>query len=86
MFGFAREDLGGGQRAWVAGPEKALLDLVHLEPRADTVTWLEELRLQGPETLDLDRLGRHARDMGRPKLLRAAAAIEKLARQGEVPA
>ena len=78
MFGFAREDLGGGRRAWVAGPEKALLDLIHLVPGADDEAWLVELRLQDLDRLDIGRLKTSAERFGRPKLLRAAARLAGL--------
>jgi predicted transcriptional regulator of viral defense system len=48
FYGYLRIDLGGGQHAFVASPEKALLDLVYLQPgggapliwvNCDWVTW-----------------------------------------------
>ena len=68
------------QQAFVASPEKALLDLVYLEPRADSHTYLKELRLQNLEVLDLDRLQDHAELTSSPKLQRAAARVAALAR------
>jgi hypothetical protein len=47
-------DLGGGQKAFVATPEKALLDLVHLQPGGDAPDYLRELRLQNLDRLDVD--------------------------------
>ena len=47
--------MGRGQAAFVAVPEKALLDLVHLCPGGDQPSYLEELRLD-LETLDMERL------------------------------
>ena len=41
-----------------ATPEKALLDLVHLTPGADSPAYLRELRLQNLERLDLGELRR----------------------------
>ncbi len=35
LFGCRRVDLGAGQHAFVAEPEKALLDIVHLQPGGD---------------------------------------------------
>ncbi|HWM93081.1 MAG TPA: hypothetical protein VN493_20125 [Thermoanaerobaculia bacterium] len=79
LTGYRRMDLGGGQEAFVATPEKALLDLVHLEPGADTPEYLHELRLQHLEVLSLDNLRRMAEASGRPKQIRAAEQIARLA-------
>jgi hypothetical protein len=73
-------ELGPGQRAWVATPEKALLDLVHLQPGGDDPAYLAELRLQNLGRLDLERLVALAGQSGSPKLQRAARRIAALAR------
>jgi hypothetical protein len=44
--------------AFLATPEKALLDLVYLEPDDDSPTYLAELRLQNMDGLDLTELRR----------------------------
>jgi hypothetical protein len=72
-------DLGEGQRAFVAIPEKALLDLVHLHAHADTPEYLRELRLQNLGQLRPDRLEELASSARRPKLQRAVAVIAALA-------
>lgn len=79
LTGYRQLDLGGEQKALVAAPEKALLDLVHLEPGADSPEYLHELRLQHLEELDLDKLRHLALDAGKPKLQRAAERIARLA-------
>ena len=43
--GYRLIDLGGGQRAFVASPEKAFLDLVHLQPGGDDPARIDGLRL-----------------------------------------
>lgn len=68
------------QQAFIALPEKALLDLVALHPGGDDPVYLAELRLQALERLDLEQLTRLAEASGRPKLRRAAAVVVKLAR------
>jgi predicted transcriptional regulator of viral defense system len=73
-------NLGAGQQAFVATPEKALLDLIHLQPGGDALTYLHELRLQNLERLDLDGLWHLANLTGRPKLQRAVAVLTDLAR------
>lgn len=74
FFGYRVVDLGD-QQAFVATPEKALLDLVYLAPEGDTPAYLQELRLQNLERLDPDALLRDAERGGRPKLQRAARVI-----------
>lgn len=72
--------LDGTQQAFVALPEKALLDLVALHPGSDDPAYLAELRLQALERFDLERLIALAEASGRPKLCRAAAVVVDLAR------
>jgi predicted transcriptional regulator of viral defense system len=68
------------QRAYVALPEKALLDLVYLRPHGDDADFLEQLRLDGLDTLDTARLVEFAQRSGKPKLKRAAASLLELVR------
>lgn len=79
LRGFHRMPLGGAQEAFVATPEKALLDLVYLEPAGDSPEYLSELRLQHLDSLSLAELHRQAEASGKPKLMRAAELIAKLA-------
>jgi predicted transcriptional regulator of viral defense system len=79
LHGYERLEVSDGQWAFVAVPEKALLDLVYLQPGGDAPTYLAELRLQGLDRLDLDRLVRLAEGGGRPKLRRAARRVAALA-------
>ena len=80
FVGYRLVDLGSNQQAFVATPEKALLDLVHLQPGGDTAEYLQELRLQDLQRLDLDGLRCQAELSSSPKLRRAAASVIKLAR------
>jgi predicted transcriptional regulator of viral defense system len=77
--GYRLIDLGGNQQAFVATPAKALLDLVYLQPGGDSAEYLQELRLQDMERLDLDELQHQAELASSPKLRRAAAFVIKLA-------
>ncbi|MFN2132061.1 MAG: hypothetical protein ACK2VD_16140 [Anaerolineae bacterium] len=52
----------------MAWPEKALPDLVYLQPGGDSPGYLQELRLQNLDHLDLDRLQQVAVKASRPKL------------------
>ena len=84
FYGYRLVDLGEKQRAFIASPEKALLDLVYLEPAGDTIDYLSELRLNNLDRLDWLYLERLAEQIEKPKLLRAITAIQALARdEGE---
>jgi predicted transcriptional regulator of viral defense system len=76
--GYRQVDLGSGQKAFVATPEKALLDLVYLTPGADNHDFLAELRLQNLDRLDRDVLVQLAQTSRSPKLRHAVRLIEKL--------
>lgn len=78
LWGAEWVEVAPGSRALVATPEKALIDLVHLTPRADDPRYLAELRLDSA-TIDLERLTSFAERAGRPKLTRAARALAALA-------
>lgn len=80
LSGYELVDLSRGQQAFVATPEKALLDLVYLTPRSDTMDYLVELRLQNLGKLDMENLLNQAQVFNRPKQLRAARFIETMAR------
>ena len=75
LFGYSRVEVAPRQFAFVASPEKALLDLVHLTPGADSVGYLRELRLQNPAAIHLSLLEELARRSGKPKLIRAAQLV-----------
>lgn len=77
--GYKLSDLGSGQKAFVATPEKALLDLAYLQPGGDAASYLHELRLHNLETLDLNHLHQLAVKSGSQKLLRVAKRISILA-------
>lgn len=79
--GYQSVEVGGGQQAFVASPEKALLDLVYLQPGADDESYLNELRLKNFEKLDLGILQELAAKSESPKLARAARLITVLARE-----
>ncbi len=79
LRGYRMTELGLSQQALVATPEKALLDLVYLQPGGDAPDYLRELRLQNLERLDLDELHRQAEIFNTPKLRRAVETIAQLA-------
>jgi hypothetical protein len=79
LRGYRFVEVGRGQRAFVASPEKALLDLVYLQPGGDAPGYLGELRLQNLDRLDLDQLAHQADLADSPKLRRAAQVVADLA-------
>jgi len=80
-YGYSSIEIAAGQRAFIATPAKAILDLVHLEPRADDPGFLGELRFQNLNQLDVGELLALARQSNSPKLERAARHVSLLARQ-----
>lgn len=78
LYGYQQIELAGGQSAFVAAPEKALLDLIYLQPHGDAPAYINELRLD-LGAFDLKELDRLAAIAARPKLLRAARRIRALA-------
>jgi len=81
LLGYVLLQLGGGQQALVAKPEKALMDLIYLTPNGDSDDYLRTLRLQNLESLDLEELWRQVKPFNRPKLRRAADIVETLVRE-----
>jgi hypothetical protein len=61
LFGYSRLEIAARQFAFVASPEKALLDLIYLTPASDSRDYLSELRLQNPAALDVATLKELAR-------------------------
>ncbi len=82
-FGYSLIELAPRQSAFVAPAAKALLDLVHLTPRGDSLEFLRELRLQNPNAFVDPPLGELARLAGKPKLLRAARHAMSLLEEDE---
>lgn len=78
FHGYEEVQGDGDQAILVATAEKALLDLVYLTPRGETVEYLEGLRLAGLDRLSPERLLELAEGSGRPKLMRAAHRLVRL--------
>jgi predicted transcriptional regulator of viral defense system len=79
FYGFTYAAVGAEQFAYLATPEKALLDWAYLEPGGDSEAFLRSLRLQNLDQLDLERLKQFAAESGKPKLRRAVQHIAALA-------
>jgi hypothetical protein len=78
LFGYERRQVDQQQYAFVATPEKALLDLVYFQPEGDSIAYLESLRLQNLDELNVERLPQMAEQAGKPKLQRAARLLVDL--------
>ena len=74
LFGYRETDLGE-QSALLAVPEKALLDLIYLQPGGDSMAYLNALRLQNTDQLDVELLKELSQKFGTPKMLNAAKQI-----------
>ena len=79
FFGMTWQEVAAGQRARIAYPEKALLDLIYLRKGGDDPDFIRSLRLQNLEELDLARLQAFAARFDKPKIARAATIIQELA-------
>lgn len=75
LFGFGEMEVARDQVALLAGPEKALIDLLYLTPHSDRVEYLRELRLEWPRGLDLE--GLHA-VVERCRSAKIERAVERL--------
>jgi len=78
FHGFTQNALPARQRFFIASPEKALLDLIYLTPQSDNAAYLQQLRLQNLNNIDLKTLAKMADRMNSPKLKRACHIIETM--------
>jgi len=69
--------VGGNATVFLAEPEKALLDLIHLTPRVDTIAFLEELRLENTEIIDGRRILGLVERTGSARLMRTAQNVAR---------
>lgn len=75
FFAYSQVEVSRRQSAFVATPEKALLDLVYLTPKGEQEAYLRELRLQNLEAIDTGALARAADRFGKVKIRRAIANV-----------
>lgn len=78
FFGYERLQVSSGQFAFMALPEKALLDLVYLQPEGESPAFLESLRLQNLDQFDLAKFGQLAERTRKPKLVRAIDTVSQI--------
>ncbi len=71
LWGFENVDVPGSGSFRIAFPEKALLDLVYLEPAGDSIPYLRQLRMS-EGSLSFPLLKEFAQRWGRKKIMRAA--------------
>lgn len=83
FFGFQYRRVGSTQWAYMATPEKALLDLIYLTPDADNEDYLRALRLQNLDQLNTARLIAYVERANRPKFRRALPYILQLVKEEE---
>lgn len=82
--GFREVEVAGGQAAFLARPEKALLDLLYLDKGSGSEVYLAELRLETDEGLDLEELERLAAVFDSGKVRQAVKGV--ITRAGELAA
>jgi hypothetical protein len=80
LFGYERVQVAPSQgatsqAAFIAVPEKALLDLLYLEPNSAKPEYIHELRSQNLGALKLENLNHFAEVTDSPKLQTAIALI-----------
>ncbi len=78
FFGFGEREVAPGQPALVAGPEKALIDLLYLTPGSDDRGYLEELRLEWDVDFDFEVFETGVERTRSPKVTRAARHLHEL--------
>ncbi len=84
FFGYRQIELGDNQFAFIASPEKALVDLLYLTPGSDEPEYINELRLQNTNILDKEVLLELAARSRSQKLIRASRKlVAMLKRDGE---
>jgi len=81
FFGFSLVKVSKDQSAYLARPEKALLDLVYFTKQGHSKEFLESLRLKNLDQLDMDWMKRTARDLGLLKWVKAVDHIVITAKQ-----
>lgn len=82
LWGSQEIEIAAGQRgAWIARPEKALIDLLYLNRASDAPAYLRQLRLQNTERLDVGVLMDMATRFRSAKVSRAVETVVSLMRE-----
>jgi predicted transcriptional regulator of viral defense system len=82
FFGYEAVEIAG-VRVQIARPEKALLDLWHLENGPWTRPRMQEMRFQSPDTVDCERLRTYAERFHSPRVEAALNAWLELEHEEE---
>ena len=83
FWGYQQIELMAGQTAFIARPEKAMLDLVYLTPGGDKEDFIKELRIQNVEQVDKVVLRDFSKRFQSPKLMRAFQNIVRIINRGQ---
>lgn len=83
FWGYQQTVLKSEQTAFIASPEKALLDIIYLTPGSANMEFLEELRLQNYEKIDTSILNQFAERFQIPKIKRATNMLEEILKSDE---
>jgi predicted transcriptional regulator of viral defense system len=81
FFGFEYRQVTRTQWAYMATPEKALLDLIYLTPQADSEAYIRALRLQNLDQLNIEQLAVFVERANKPKLRRAQTCILQIVKE-----
>jgi hypothetical protein len=76
-----KSKVAAGQLAFVASPEKAILDLIYLTPGADAKEYLKQLRLQILDSINVPNMMELAKQSRKPKLKRAVRLVGPLLKE-----
>ena len=82
FFGYRTVDMGG-ENVFVASPEKALLDLWHLQSGVWDTDRMAEMRFQNFDVVSTGRLRDYAKRYGRPRLMHAVSVWEQVSASTE---
>lgn len=75
---YARREVAPRQWAFLALPEKALVDLLYLTPDSDQLSYLKELRVEPSSVFDEGKFLAMAEQSGSGKVLQAARTLKQL--------
>ena len=81
FWGYQELEITKGTSIFIALPEKALLDLIYLTSRSDSMDFIEELRLQNTEKINIKLLLEYSTRFKKPIIYRAAHFINKFIHQ-----
>ena len=83
FFGYMQVEISQKQYAFIATPEKALLDLMYLTPQGERDLYLRGLRLQNFETIDTNTLEKAAERFGNAKIRLGVKNVKRIIKEEE---